>query len=115
MFAEQRAAPRAAIRRRNRSRRARFLLGLCCLAGLAAAPAAGDGRADSQAGAFCGQVLDLVSAKPVADATVAVQDKDGKVIAWTKTDGQGRYSVAADTLAALDLRPTRHRGLLADI
>lgn len=62
-------------------------------------------------GAIYGRVLDS-SGKPVQDATVALQDRDGKVLAWTKTNAQGEYALAADPMTALVLRPSRRRGLL---
>lgn len=94
--------------------------------GLAARPAAAEGApatapatapapADAGKGAFQGVVLDAADGKPVADATVAVQDSAGKVVAWTKTDAQGRYTIPADTLKLLQLRPSKHRGLLSGL
>ncbi len=75
----------------------------------AAAPAA-----DAQ-GALYGKVIDVTTGKPVPDATVALQDKKGKVIAWTKTDAQGQYAIPADCLKTLELRPSRRRGLLSSL
>ena len=53
--------------------------------------------------------------QPVANATVAVRDRHGKVIAWAKTDAEGRYVIAADALKLLQLRPSLRRGLLAGL
>lgn len=75
-----------------------------------AAPPADFGR-----GALYGKVVDTATGKPVADATVALQDKKGKVVAWTRTDAQGQYAIATDSLKVLQLRPSRRRGLLARI
>jgi hypothetical protein len=63
-------------------------------------------------GALTGQVLDSASGKPVGNATVALRDKSGTVIAWTTTDPEGRYTLATDSLKALQLKPSRRRGLL---
>lgn len=65
-------------------------------------------------GALLGRVLD-VAGKPVPDATVALQDKNGKVLAWAKTNAQGEYAIAADPLTVLQLRPSRRRGLLEQV
>ncbi|WP_227625068.1 carboxypeptidase-like regulatory domain-containing protein [Fimbriimonas ginsengisoli] len=62
-------------------------------------------------GVLHGRVLDT-DGKPVAGATVALQEKDGKVLTWTKTDEKGEYNLAADPKRALHLRPSRRRGLL---
>lgn len=86
-------------------------VGLCTLALTAsAAPQS----APSQ-GAFYGQVLDVASGKPVAGATVALQDKHNHVLSWTKTDAQGHYALAANSIALLDLPTARRRGMLATI
>ena len=69
--------------------------------------------ADFSKGVLYGTVVDVVSGQPVADATVALQDKSGKVIAWTKTDAKGQYAIAAEPLAVLQLRPSRGGGLLS--
>jgi hypothetical protein len=94
----------------------RFVLaGLFCLA---AWPAWGDrasAAADFSKGAFYGKVVDAASGQPVADATVALQDRSGKVVAWTRTNAQGKYAIAADSLKLLQLRPSRRRGLLAQL
>ncbi|MDQ2798905.1 MAG: hypothetical protein M3Y13_04595, partial [Armatimonadota bacterium] len=85
--------------------------GLCALAvNSSAAPKS----APSQ-GAFYGQVVDAATGKPVADATVALQDKHNHVLAWTKTDAQGHYALAANSIALLDLPTERRRGMLAAI
>jgi hypothetical protein len=81
----------------------------------AAAGGAGAPRPDFNKGALYGRVVSAVDGQPVADATVAVVDKDGKALAWTKTDAQGRYAIAADALHLLRLRPSRRRGLLGQI
>ncbi len=88
------------------------------LAGAAASPVPAAEPApstDFSKGALYGKVIDAASGKPIADATVAIQNKDGKVIAWTKTDAQGSYAIAADSLNVLQLRPSRRRGLLAGL
>lgn len=59
--------------------------------------------------------MDAVTDKPVPGAIVALQDKNNRVIAWTKTDNDGNYVIAADTLSTLGLRPSRRRGLLANL
>lgn len=66
-------------------------------------------------GALFGRVIDTATGKPLADATVALQDKGGKVLAWAKTDAQGQYALAADSLTALQLRPSRRRGFLEKV
>lgn len=71
--------------------------------------------ADFRKGALRGHVVDAVTGKPLADATVALQDKNGKVVAWSKTDANGDYAIASDTLGVLGLRPSRRRGLLASL
>lgn len=70
---------------------------------------------DFSKGMLCGKVIDAATGKPVPDATVALQDKDGKVLAWTKTDAEGKYVLAADSLKALNLQPSHRRGLLDEI
>lgn len=65
-------------------------------------------------GVLYGRVLD-VAGKPVPDATIALQDKNGKVLAWAKSNAQGEYAIAADPLTALHLRPSRRRGLLEQV
>jgi len=77
--------------------------------------AAGAAPASLPKGAFCGQVVDAAGGKPVAGATVALRYRRGRVLAWTKTDAQGRYTLAADSLALLDLPTARRRGMLAAI
>lgn len=62
-------------------------------------------------GALYGHVLDT-DGKPVPKAMVALQDKSGKVLAWTKTNDQGEYAIAIDPMTALQLRASRRRGLL---
>jgi hypothetical protein len=87
------------------------------LVGAAAWPAAAH-RApgpDFRSGALYGKVVDAASGKPVENATVAIEDKHGKVVAWTKTDAAGQYAVAADALKLLQIHPTRHRGLLGGL
>ncbi len=67
--------------------------------------------AEFRNGVVYGRVLDL-DGKPLPDATVALQDPNGKVMAWTKTNAQGEYALAADPMNALHLRPSARRGLL---
>ncbi len=62
-------------------------------------------------GVLYGKVLDL-DGKPVANATVALQDNAGKVITWTSTNAQGDYALAANPVQALNLNSSRRRGLL---
>lgn len=64
-------------------------------------------------GMLLGKVVDAANSKPIAGATVALQDSKGKVLAWTRTDAEGRYAIAADPLKTLRLRPSRRKGLLA--
>lgn len=70
---------------------------------------------DYRKGVLYGKVIDAVTGKPVAGATVALQDKKGKVIAWSQTNAQGEYAIAADPMTVLDLRPSRGRGLLEEV
>jgi len=69
---------------------------------------------DLSKGVLHGRVVDSAG-KPVAGATVALQEKEGKVLAWAKTNEQGEYTLGADTLTALHLRPSRRRGLLEQV
>lgn len=62
-------------------------------------------------GVLYGKVVDL-DGKPVPNATIALQDKNGKVVTWTTSDAQGDYALAADPMDALNLRPSRRRSLL---
>lgn len=70
---------------------------------------------DWSKGILQGQVTDVVSGKPIEGATVALQDDKGKMLAWSKTDAQGKYALATDALQALRLRPSPRKGLLAQI
>ena len=70
---------------------------------------------DFRHGALYGKVVDAASGKPVANATVAVEDKRGRVVAWTKTDDRGEYAVAADALKLLQLHPSHHRGFFGGL
>jgi hypothetical protein len=70
---------------------------------------------DYSRGALYGSVVDTATGKPLADATVAIVTPDGKVLAWTKTNADGKYAVAADTINVLHLRPSHRRGLLEEI
>ena len=86
---------------------------LHCLPALAA-----DGRAkppDFAKGALYGTVIDTGTGKPLPDATVAVLAANGKAIAWTKTNAEGKYALPADTINVLHLRPSRRRGLLEEV
>jgi len=87
------------------------------LSAVAAWPAAADQTpaAPFARGALYGKVVDSASGHPLANATVAVRDGHGKVVAWAQTDAEGRYSIAADSLKLLQLRPSRRRGLLAGL
>ena len=67
--------------------------------------------AEFRNGALYGHVLDI-DGKPLSGATVALQDAAGKVVAWTKTNAQGEYALAADPMNALHLRASARRGLL---
>ncbi len=84
------------------------LLSFVCLVAFIVVPS-GD------SGTLAGTVISSLTGKPLANATVALQDKAGKVIAWAKTNAEGKYTVTADTLAVLQLRPSRHRGLLEKV
>lgn len=70
---------------------------------------------DYRKGVLYGKVIDAATGKPIAGATVAVQDKKGKVIAWSQTNAQGDYAIAVDPMTALALRPSRGRGLLEEV
>ena len=70
---------------------------------------------DFTKGALYGTVVDTATGKPLADATVAILAQDGKVLAWTKTNAEGKYALAADTFNVLHLRPSRRRGLLEEV
>jgi hypothetical protein len=70
---------------------------------------------DYRKGVLYGKVLDAATGKPVADATVALLDKNGKALAWSKTNAQGEYALAADPKTALHLNASRRRGLLEQI
>ena len=79
---------------------------------------AADGSAkppDFAKGALYGTVVDTATGKPLPDATVAVLAADGKAIAWTKTNAEGKYALPADTINVLHLRPSRRRGLLEEV
>jgi hypothetical protein len=62
-------------------------------------------------GAVFGRVEDSAG-KPVAGATVAILARTGKVISWGRTDAKGCYVLAANPKVALDIQPSRNRGLL---
>ncbi len=81
----------------------------------ATAPAPAPAAPDWRKGALYGRVIDTVTGQPLPNATVALQDKNGKMLAWAKTDAQGQYALATDSLTALQLRPSRRRGLLENI
>lgn len=66
-------------------------------------------------GAFAGQVVNTDTGKPIPDATVAIRDRKGKIVAWSKTDAQGHYKIPMDCLKTLQLQPSRHRSLLAKV
>lgn len=85
-----------------------ILTPLVCLIASIAVP---DGVRDT----LSGSVLDSLSGKPLANVTVALQDKAGKILAWAKTDAEGKYALRTDTLSALQLRPSRHRGFLEKV
>ena len=67
--------------------------------------------AEFRNGVLYGHVFDL-DGKPLPEATVALLDPTGKVAAWTKTNAQGEYALAADPMNALHLRASARRGLL---
>lgn len=96
--------------RRNSFGQTAASVGLCALALTASAA-----PQSAPQGGFYGQVVDAVTGKAVADATVALQDKHHHVLAWTKTDPQGHYALAANSIALLDLPTARRRGMLAAI
>jgi hypothetical protein len=62
-------------------------------------------------GAVYGKVLDD-SGKPLAGATVVLVARTGKVLTWTKTGDDGTYALAANPKVALDIQPSKNRGLL---
>jgi hypothetical protein len=62
-------------------------------------------------GVMFGKISDM-DGKPVVGATVALQGKNGKVIAWTKTDIQGEYALPEDPTIGLSLQPSHRRSLL---
>lgn len=66
-------------------------------------------------GMILGKVVNAANSKPIAGATVALQDPKGKVLAWTRTDAEGLYAIAADPLKVLHLRPSRRKGLLTQL
>jgi len=70
---------------------------------------------DFTRGALYGTVVDSATGKPLADATVAIIAPNGKALAWTKTNAEGKYIVPADTISVLHLRPSRRRGLLEEV
>ena len=72
-------------------------------------------NSDYRNGVLYGRVVDVVTGKPIPDATVALQDKNGKVVAWSKTNEKGEYAIAADPMNALALRASRRRGLLEQV
>jgi hypothetical protein len=53
-------------------------------------PQAATASADWRKGALFGRVIDTVTGQPLPGATVALQGKSGKVLAWAKTDAQGQ-------------------------
>ncbi len=63
-------------------------------------------------GELFGKVVDSATGQPVTNATVVLQDKSGKVVVWAKTDAKGEYALSTDALSALQLRPSRRKGLL---
>ncbi|MBV9850565.1 MAG: carboxypeptidase regulatory-like domain-containing protein [Armatimonadetes bacterium] len=107
-------------RRRRRGkpfRRSAAVAGLCALsvsAAVAPARAAANRPAAAPRGAFCGQIIDAATGKAIPDATVVLRDRSNKVVAWTRTDAQGRYTLAGNSLELLDLESHR-RGVLATL
>jgi hypothetical protein len=81
--------------------------------GLLLALVCGTTNPDFRRGVLIGKILDP-SGKPVPNATVALQDSDGKVLAWTRTDANGEYRLAANPKVALNLKPSHSRGLLEE-
>lgn len=66
-------------------------------------------------GALYGQVIDAATGKPVPGATVAVLDRDGKTLAWGRTDDQGKYALPAETLKVLRVEGKRTKGFLEKV
>ena len=102
--------------RRQRYRRwiaVGFMAGCVSASGFAQGAEKPIPSADFKKGSLRGKVIHAADGKPIPNATVALQAPDGKVIAWAKTDATGVYALAEDPLAALRLRPSRHKGLLA--
>jgi hypothetical protein len=62
-------------------------------------------------GVIYGKILDA-SGKPVGGATVALYNRTNKVLSWARTDPNGCYCLAANTKLALDIKPSKNRGLL---
>jgi hypothetical protein len=92
-----------------------LIIGIVGLIGLFSQPVRADEKkADFSKGAIYGKVVDTATNKPVPDATVAITDKSGKILAWTKTDDKGEYAVATDPLKVL-LHPSHRRGLLEEV
>lgn len=84
------------------------LLPFCNLIGVAKAPTK---PSPFRNGILLGRVVDQAG-KPVPNAVVALQDPNGKVTAWTRSNDKGEYALAADPKVALHLLPSRRRGLL---
>jgi len=61
-------------------------------------------------GALYGVVVDA-RGKPVKDATVALQRRDGKILGWCITDEEGEYAIPVDPKVALNLY-NHHKSLL---
>lgn len=90
---------------------ARISLGILALTALTLPTFAKDQTTQIYAkGAIYGIVLDSAG-KPVKDATVALQRRDGKILGWCKTNDKGEYALPADPKVALNLY-SRHKNLL---
>lgn len=61
-------------------------------------------------GALYGVVVDE-RGKPVKEATVALQRRDGRILGWCITDEEGEYAIPVDPKVALNLYD-HHKGLL---
>jgi carboxypeptidase family protein len=93
------------------------ITGALALSWMVVAPTLADRSPETnvEKGVLYGKVIDTTNGQPIAGATVALRDRSDTVIAWTQTDAQGQYALATDALKALQLRPSRHRGLLAGL
>lgn len=101
---------------RNASQYIAWTAMLCLIPCLACAARRARKPADPyRQGGLCGQVVDVTTGKPIAGATVAMEDASGRVLAWTVTNKDGDYVLPADPLTCLHLRPSKGKGLLQKV